>query len=47
MPYVKRTVVAGEVIETKKMFTPRIHTQGAKKKMNMRPAQAKIHSYLE
>ena len=34
MPYVKRTVVAGDVIETKKEFTPRIHTQGAKRAKN-------------
>lgn len=46
MPYVKRTVVAGEVIETKKMFTPRIHTQGAKRAKNLKnteEAQAKVN----
>lgn len=46
MPYVKRTVVAGDVIETKKEFTPRIHTQGAKRAKNFgntEEAQMKVN----
>ena len=41
MPYVKRTVVCGKVIETKKMFTPRIHTNGAKRAPNFRNTEEK------
>jgi hypothetical protein len=46
MPYVKRTVVAGKVIETKKEFTPRIHTNGAKRARNFgntEEAQQKVN----
>ena len=46
MPYVKRTVVAGETIETKKEFTPRIHTKGAKRTKNFKDtdeAQMKVN----
>lgn len=39
MPYVKRTVVAGKVIETKKEFTPRIHTNGAKRAKNLKDTE--------
>ncbi len=31
MPYIERTVVAGSVRETRKMFTGRVHTEGAKR----------------
>ena len=46
MPYVKRTVETGDVIETKKMFTGRIHTFGAKRAAKMKDtekAQAKCN----
>lgn len=46
MPYVKRTVVCGTVIETKKEFTPRIHTKGAKRVKNFKDteeAQMKVN----
>ena len=46
MPYVKRTVVAGDVIETKKEFTPRIHTKGTKRVKNFKDtdeAQMKVN----
>ena len=34
MPYVERTVVAGLVRETRKMYTGRVHTQGATRSKN-------------
>lgn len=39
MPYVKRTVVAGEVIETWKGYTARIHTKGAKRAKNLKDTE--------
>ena len=46
MPYVERTVVAGGIRETKKMFTGRVHTRGVKRTKNTRAttqAQAKVN----
>lgn len=34
MPYCKRTVIAGSVIEHKKMMTPRVHSKGVTRKPN-------------
>lgn len=39
VPYVKRTVVAGEVIETWKGYTARIHTKGAKRAKNLKETE--------
>lgn len=39
VPYVKRTVICGNVIETKKMFTNRIHTAGAKRAKNFKDTE--------
>ena len=39
MPYVKRTVAAGEVIETWKGYTARIHTNGAKRAKNFKDTE--------
>lgn len=39
VPYVKRTVVAGEVIETWKGYTARIHTKGAKRAKNLKDTE--------
>ena len=44
--YVKRTVIAGQVVETKKMYTPRIHTPGCHRQQNMGKtgqAQARVN----
>ena len=40
MPYVKRTVVAGDTIETWKGYTPKIHTKGAKRAKNFKDTDA-------
>lgn len=39
MPYVKRTVVAGDVIETLKEYTGRVHTKGAKRAKNFKDTE--------
>ena len=46
MPYVERTVVAGVIRETRKMYTGRVHTVGAeraKKTGSTSQAQAKVN----
>lgn len=45
MPYVKRTVIAGDVIETKKMFTARFGKRGkrAAQRKDTEEAQAKVN----
>ncbi len=46
MPYVKRTVIAGNVIETKKMFTPRYGKKGQSRASAQKiteEAQAKVN----
>lgn len=40
MPYVKRTVVAGDVIETWKGYSSRVHTKGAKRTKNFKDTEA-------
>ncbi len=46
MPYIKRTVVAGPVIETKKFFNNRVHSVGTKRAANAKDtekAQQKVN----
>lgn len=42
MPYVERIVKAGDVIEHKKMFTARVHTQGAARAKNENKTRAAV-----